>query len=113
MTTETHPDLTAEQVLAYLAVNAEELRLPSAQAASEALNSAAVQQAITVIEAALLINQDSATPLPGQRASGDEGSRETLQRVRTALKLGQDLIALRLARLTPTEAPGTVSADPA
>lgn len=98
-------DLTAEEVLAYLATNPDALRLPSAQAASEALNSQAVQQAITVIDAALLINQDSATAGPGQRADGEEGSRETLQRVRTALKLGRDLIALRVARLTPAEAP--------
>ncbi|GLK49482.1 hypothetical protein GCM10017620_24550 [Brevundimonas intermedia] len=102
-------ELTPEQVLAYLATNPEALRLPSALTAAEALNSAAVQQAITVIDAALLINQDSASPAPGQRTAGEEGSRETLQRVRTALKLGQDMITLRIAKLTPVEAP----ADPA
>lgn len=100
-------ELTPEQVLAYLATNPDALRLPSAKAASEALNSQAVQQAITVIDAARLINQDSATAAPGQRTVGEEGSRETLQRVRTALKLGQDLIALRVAKLTPVEAPST------
>lgn len=106
MTKSTEP--TAEQVLAFLASNPDALRLPSAQAAFDALNSEAATQAIAVIDAALMINQDSATPSPGQRAAGEEGSREILQRVRTGLKLGRDLIALRVAKLTPVEAEAEV-----
>jgi hypothetical protein len=106
MTKSTEP--TAEQVLAFLASNPDALRLPSAQAAFEALNSETVTQAIAVIDAALRINQDSTMPSPGQRALGEEGSREILQRVRTGLKLGRDLIALRVAKLTPVEAEAEV-----
>lgn len=109
----TSSELTPEQVLAYLATNPDALRLPSALAAASALNSEAVQQAITIIDAALLVNQDPAAAAPGQRTAGEEGSRETLQRVRTTLKLGQDLIALRVAKLTPVEAPERAPADPA
>jgi hypothetical protein len=106
-------NLTPEQVMTWMADNPGALRLASAEAAAELLNGPVVQTALDALLAALEINQDSATTAGQPRAAGDEGSRETLQRVANAIVLGRTLVAARVTKLSPPEAPETPPEGPA
>ncbi len=95
-------ELTPEQILTWMGDNPGALRLASARAAEALLNGPEFTSALTALQAALEINQDSAATVAGQgRQAGDEGSRESLARIVNGIVVGRQMVAARIMRLTP------------
>ena len=108
------PELTPEQILAWMGDNPGALRLASARAADALLNGPEFAAALTALQAALEINQDSAATVAGQgRQAGDDGSRESLARIVNVIVVGRQMVAARIMRLTPDSGEGeTTDAGP-
>lgn len=93
--------LTPEQVLAWIADNPDALRLASAQAAADLLADPAVQAVVDLLSSAVAASQDSLPASPGQpRAAGSTGSRESINRILSAIALARLEVAARIRALS-------------